>query len=158
MKFQEAEKYYKEFTNIIQKSEEKNIKQFTLGILLIPLMCDKRMLMNQISRFEKLQRKLYVPKSQFHDILYQHFNENQGWKIGHKVDVMRGLKRQRFFQRFEQKEIEEIIQKMSIKKYSAKSYVFLQKDEVNVILQGNLVLYSHVEQTHCPKIIANYCF
>ena len=89
-----------------------------------------------------LYEKCYVPED--------------GWKIDKKREIYSKLEHISFFKRFTRTDIEQIFKLMKIKIQSNNILLFPKEDEVIVILQGKISIYSHEKDLENPEIIADY--
>jgi len=89
-------------------------------------------------------------------ILLKYYKNNDGWLTDSKKQILSILYNQPFFKRFNISQLEQILKMMRIKIYPANNLLFIPKNEVYVILQGNAVLFSYQQDLITPVIVANY--
>jgi len=118
----------------------------------------------QLEQFE-LANELYtevsnikkVEESNINYLLYgECYVPNDGWRIDKKVKIISILEEQRFFNRFNIDDIEIIFKFIELKIGKVNTLLFLKSNEVAVLLQGTITIYSHIDDVERAKVVASY--
>jgi len=89
-------------------------------------------------------------------LLNKYYIAGDGWKVDKLHEIITILEDTPFFNRFNASELEQIIKMMKVKDFSENNLMFLNKEEVTVILQGHIMLYSRALDLNEVQIITKY--
>ena len=88
--------------------------------------------------------------------LWEYFEPGEGWQYDKVPHVLNLLQKLRFFNRFEDDQLERLLTKVSLKTVKKGTLLFLQEDEAAIIVAGQLYLFDHEDDVACPVVQAIY--
>jgi len=117
---------------------------------------DLGMVFSEIDLYSHFKEQGYCRPYHFDIDLFPYYNVYEGWtrdKIDHVIFL---LKKVRFFNRFDDDAIRQMLTKVTLKKIAKNSVLFFEDEEACILVRGQLNLLCHEDNIACPYIAASY--
>lgn len=159
-KFDEAEKYYNDLRKQIKEdTEQKRARRLIFGLLFFPRFmspCTMIPHLDAIDEAAAARTKRHVAAEPLRGLLTRFYSDSEGWRTDAKSEAITLLHKQPFFRRFNSSQLAQILKLIKVRMQPPDSFLFLPKNEVAVILQGDVMVYSHTAQLSKPQAVAQY--
>lgn len=145
---------YSSLNKLIHKAESKDLIKYTWGMLMTPLIHDRRVIYRNVNNLLSLMNYYHVKPSP--DILSKFYVFTK--HIFHNKEVVVNyLSSLPFFKKFNDQEISKLILPlMKLQKIEKDQVAFINEGCMYYLITGDIIMKSHKHRIFPSKLLANY--